>query len=70
VLAAVAGVFGDHGVSIRSMEQLGLHDEARLVFITHQATERDVQATLAALRQLWAVERIGSLLRVTGGEQA
>jgi homoserine dehydrogenase len=70
VLAAVAGVFGDHGVSIRSMEQLGLRDEARLVFITHQATERDVQATLSALRQLWAVERIGSLLRVTGGEQA
>jgi homoserine dehydrogenase len=70
VLAAVAGVFGDHGVSIRSMEQLGLHDEARLVFITHQATERDVQDTLSALRQLWAVERIGSLLRVTGGEQA
>jgi homoserine dehydrogenase len=69
VLAAVAGVFGDHGVSIRSMEQLGLRDEARLVFITHQATERDVQATLSALRQLWAVERIGSLLRVTGGEQ-
>lgn len=70
VLAAVAGVFGEHGVSIRSMEQLGLSDEARLVFITHHATERDVQATLSALRQLWAVERIGSLLRVTGGEQA
>jgi homoserine dehydrogenase len=52
------------------MEQLGLGDEARLVFITHQATERDVQATLSALRQLWAVERIGSLLRVTGGEPA
>ena len=70
VLAAVAGVFGDHGVSIRSMEQLGMRDEARLVFITHEAIERDVQATLSALRQLWAVERIGSLLRVTGGEQA
>jgi homoserine dehydrogenase len=66
VLAAVAGVFGDHGVSIRSMEQLGLGDEARLVFITHEATERDVQATLSALRRLWAVERIGSLLRVAG----
>ncbi|MBO0885951.1 MAG: homoserine dehydrogenase [Acidimicrobiales bacterium] len=70
VLAAVAGVFGEHGVSIRAMEQLGLRDEARLVFITHQATERDVQATLAALRKLWAVESIGGLLRVAGGEQA
>ena len=68
VLAAVAGVFGDHGVSIRSMEQHGLHDEARLVFITHTARERDMQATLAGLRQLDAVDRIGSLIRVVGTE--
>ena len=39
VLAQVAGVFGDHGVSIRSMEQEGLGDEARLIFITHRARE-------------------------------
>ena len=37
MLAQVAGVFGAHGVSIRSMEQEGLGDEARLVFITHVA---------------------------------
>ena len=49
VLAAVAPVFGDHDVSIRSMEQVGLGDEARLVFITHTAREADVQATLAEL---------------------
>jgi homoserine dehydrogenase len=64
VLATVAGVFGAHGVSIRSMEQEGLGDEARLVFITHTARERDVQATLAALRELDAVDRVGNLLRV------
>lgn len=74
VLAAVATVFGEHGVSIRSMEQddLGLDDagsgEARLVFITHTARERDVQATLHGLRELDAVHRIGSLLRVVGPE--
>ena len=45
----VAGVFGDHGVSIRSMEQEGLGDEARLIFITHRAREADVQATLRDL---------------------
>jgi homoserine dehydrogenase len=69
VLAAVATVFGEHGVSIRSMEQ---DDEdsgqARLVFITHTARERDVQATLHGLRELDAVNRIGSLLRVVGPE--
>ena len=68
VLASVATVFGTHGVSIRSMEQEGLGEEARLVFITHTARERDVQATLNGLRELPAVKRIGSLLRVVGPE--
>ncbi len=66
VLAAVATVFGEQGVSIRSMEQEGLGDEARLVFITHVARERDVQATLRALAQLDVVKRFGTLLRVVG----
>ena len=66
VLAAVAGVFGEHAVSIRSMEQEGLGDEARLVFITHVAREAAVQATLRDLRQLDAVDRITSVLRVIG----
>lgn len=66
VLAAVAGVFGRHGVSIRSMEQEGLGDEARLVFITHVAREAAVQATLHDLGQLDAVDRITSVLRVVG----
>jgi homoserine dehydrogenase len=68
VLAKVAGVFGDHRVSIRSMEQEGLGDEARLIFITHRAREADVQATLRDLRELEAVDRIGSVLRVVGDE--
>jgi homoserine dehydrogenase len=50
------------------MEQVGLGDEARLVFITHTAVERDVQATLDGLARLDAVERIGGLLRVVGAE--
>jgi homoserine dehydrogenase len=68
VLAAVAAVFGEHRVSIRSMEQVGLGDEARLVFITHTAVERDVQETLRGLSRLDAVERVGGLLRVVGAE--
>ncbi len=66
VLAQVAGVFGTHRVSIRSMEQVGMGEEARLVFITHQARGADVLATLEALSALSAVERIGSVLRVIG----
>jgi len=69
VLATVAHAFGEHHVSIRSMEQVGLGDEARLVFITHTAREADVQATLAALARLDVVGRIGGVLRVIGPEQ-
>ena len=66
VLASVAAVFGEHEVSIRSMEQEGLGSEARLVFITHGARERDVRATLHDLRSLEAVRAVGSVLRVIG----
>jgi homoserine dehydrogenase len=64
VLAAVAGVFGRHDVSIRTMEQEGLGEEARIIFITHTAREADVQATLHDLRELDVVDRIVSLMRV------
>lgn len=69
VLARVADVLGRHGVSIRSMEQHGIGDDARLVFITHRARERDVQDTLAALRGLDAVHAVGTLMRVVGSDE-
>jgi len=66
VLHAVSGVFAEHGVSIRSMEQEGLGDEARLVFITHDATEASMRSTRRDLDQLDAVDRITSVIRVVG----
>jgi homoserine dehydrogenase len=87
VLHAVSGVFGQHRVSIRLMEQEGspaseessaagdaaapsgrnpVDSGARLVFVTHPAYERDVQACLHDLRKLDVVEQIGGLLRVVG----
>jgi homoserine dehydrogenase len=66
VLHAVSGVFAEHDVSIRSMEQEGLGDEARLIFITHEAPESAVQSTLRDLRDLDVVDRITSVLRVVG----
>lgn len=64
VLAAVAEVLGRHRISVRSMEQIGIADEARLLFVTHLALERDMQATLADLRRLEPVRRVGAVLRV------
>jgi homoserine dehydrogenase len=69
VLAAVAGVFGEHGVSIRSMEQEGLGGDARIIFITHIARESDVRATLRELAGLDVVREIGSVLRVIDDER-
>jgi homoserine dehydrogenase len=67
VLHAVTGVFAQHGVSIRAAEQEGIGSDARLVFITHQAREASVQATVRDLRDLDVVNRVGGLLRVIGG---
>ena len=67
VLHAVTGVFARHGVSIRAAEQEGNGPEARLVFITHEANESAVQATVRELRELDVVRSIGGLLRVIGG---
>jgi len=69
VLAVVARLFGDNGVSIRSMEQVGLDDEARLIFVTHVAREGDVQRTLSGLRGLDVVDHVGGVLRVMGDEE-
>ncbi len=66
VLAAVAAVFGCHSVSIRSMEQHRLHDDARLVFITHECQERDLRSTLRELKDLEPVRGLGTVIRVVG----
>lgn len=67
VLAAVASVFGRHGVSIQSMDQSGVGDEARLSFLTHHARDNDLRATLDELATLEAVDSIGACLRVLDG---
>jgi len=69
VLAAIATKFGEHRVSIRSMQQRDVGDEARLIFVTHTARESDLRATVAALENVDVVHRVGSVLRVIGNEE-
>ncbi len=66
VLHAVTGIFADHGVSIRAAEQEGIGSDARLVFITHVASESAMQQTVEALRRLEVVHAVSGLLRVIG----
>ena len=69
VLARIADCFGRHGVSIQSMQQQGRHDDARLIFVTHRAREADLRATVHEVRDLDVIVRVGSVLRVVGGEE-
>jgi homoserine dehydrogenase len=67
VLSAVAGVFGQHKVSIKSMEQSGFGHEARLSFLTHEALTKNVRATIDDLAKLEAVDSVGACIRVISG---
>jgi homoserine dehydrogenase len=69
VLAQIAGVFGKHKVSIQSMQQKGQGEGARLIFVTHLARESSLTATIHEVRELAVVGRVGSVLRVVGGEE-
>lgn len=69
VLAQVAGVFANHGLSIMSMEQEGLGGGARIAIITHNAKERGFQAALHDLRKLDVVIGVRSVLRVIGADK-
>ncbi|MGE5828631.1 MAG: homoserine dehydrogenase [Micromonosporaceae bacterium] len=70
VLAAVAGVFAHHDVSIQTVRQEGRGEDATLVVVTHTATDASLAATVAQLRALTGsdgvVRRVASVMRVEG----
>lgn len=68
VLSLVSGVLGQHGVSIRWMEQDGLDQDARLLFLTHTALEENMQEAVDELQTLEVVRQVNTLIRVMNGE--
>jgi homoserine dehydrogenase len=64
VLAAVAGVFSAHDVSIGQVWQEGHGDTAQLVLITHRAAESGLQATVEGLTATAGVRSVANVLRV------
>jgi homoserine dehydrogenase len=52
VLARIAGVLGDHGISVKSVVQKGLGDNARLVMVVHPVLESRFFAALEELAGL------------------
>jgi len=69
VLANIAGVFGNYGVSLASVVQKGcFQDVAELVMITHKVREKDIQDSLEIIRELPITKEIVNLIRVEGME--
>jgi homoserine dehydrogenase len=52
VLAAVAGVLGDNEISVKSMVQRGMGDDARLVMVVHQTPEAGFRKALEGIAKL------------------
>ena len=70
VLAAIATLFSEHGVSVETVTQSTHSDghapTATLVIGTHEASESDLAATVAALGTTEVVSQVTSVLRVEG----
>ncbi|MFE7511954.1 homoserine dehydrogenase [Streptomyces sp. NPDC057540] len=66
VLAQVATVFAEHGVSIDTVRQKGKDGEASLVVVTHRAPDAALSGTVEALRKLDTVRGVASIMRVEG----
>jgi homoserine dehydrogenase len=66
VLATIAHVFAEHGVSIETVRQNGQSADAQLVIVTHHAQDAALSATVRALRNLDIVREVTSVMRVEG----
>ncbi|WP_203607055.1 homoserine dehydrogenase [Streptomyces sp. SID11385] len=69
VLAQVATVFAEQGVSIDTVRQQGRGDgsgEASLVVVTHRAPDAALSSTVEELRGLDTVRGVASIMRVEG----
>jgi homoserine dehydrogenase len=68
VLARLAGIVSEHGVSIETVEQSRAGDDgtASLVVGTHRAREAALAATVEALRAAAEVAAVIGVLRVEG----
>jgi homoserine dehydrogenase len=65
VVGSLGTRFGDRGVSLESVVQIGMRDRlAEIVVVTHDVREGNFQQALADIRTLEAIAEIPSVLRV------
>jgi homoserine dehydrogenase len=70
VLARIAGVLGEHGISVKSVVQKGLGVNARLVMVVHPVLESRFFAALEQLRALDMLRSAPRSIRVIEAEFA
>jgi homoserine dehydrogenase len=64
VLAKIALLFADHGVSLQTVRQEGRGDDAQLVVVSHRASDAALTATVESLRTKEYVHDVSSIMRV------
>lgn len=65
VVGSLGTCFGNHGVSLESVVQIGMRAHlAEIVVVTHDVREGNFRAALAEIRALPTVDSIASILRV------
>jgi homoserine dehydrogenase len=69
VLSRVAGILGEHEISIAHVIQKGraAREAVPVVMMSHEARERDMRAALAAIDRLPDVAAATTMIRVEGG---
>jgi homoserine dehydrogenase len=67
VLAKIASVFANHGVSVETVQQsVATNNAALLTIMTHMASERDLESVVDALKADDSVVSVASVIRVEG----
>jgi len=66
VLAAIASTFASENISIQTVRQSGLGEDAELIVVTHAATEDSLDACVESLKKLEIVRQVESVIRVEG----
>jgi homoserine dehydrogenase len=70
VLSSIAGILGNHGISIKTVNQIGrkTNGAVPVVMLTHLAQEASVQKALSEIAELNVVSRKPVLIRIENGE--
>jgi len=65
VIGHLGTVFGDFGVSLASVVQIGFQDNlAEIVVVTHNVREGNFRSAIKKIQELEAIEKIPSMIRV------